>query len=72
MSDEVAWLDATAQAELVRSNQVSPAELVGEAIRRIETLNPELNAVIHELYDRLVPRRRASCPTAPSAACHSS
>ena len=33
MSDDTAWLDATAQAELVRTNEVSPAELVGEAIR---------------------------------------
>ena len=40
MSDDTAWLDATAQAELVRSNKVSPAELVGEAITRIEALNP--------------------------------
>jgi amidase len=52
MSDEVAWLDATAQAELVRAKEVSPAELVGEAITRIEKLNPQLNAVIHELFDR--------------------
>jgi amidase len=52
MSDDVAWLDATAQAELVRTKQVSPAELVADAITRIEKLNPQLNAVIHELFDR--------------------
>jgi amidase len=44
-------MDATAQAELVRSGEASPAELVEAAIARIEALNPQLNAVIHELYD---------------------
>ena len=51
MSDDTAWLDATAQAELVRRGEVSPSELVGEAIARIEKLNPQLNAVIHPLFD---------------------
>ncbi len=48
---EVAWLDATAQADLVRRREVQPIELVDEAIRRIERLNPELNAVITTIYD---------------------
>ena len=52
MSDDTAWLDATAQAELVRTKEVSPSELVGAAIARMEKLNPELNAVIHELFER--------------------
>ena len=51
MSDDVAWLDATAQAELVRAEEVSPAELVADAIARMEKLNPQLNAIIHELYE---------------------
>jgi amidase len=50
--DEFAFLDATAQAELVRSREVSPAELVDGAIERIEQLNPTLNAVIHPLYEQ--------------------
>ena len=50
MSDDTAWLDATGQAELIRSKEVSPTELVDAAIGRIEKLNPELNAVIHELF----------------------
>jgi amidase len=65
MSDEVAWLDATAQAELVRSKEVSPAELVGEAITRIEKLNPQLNAVIHELYDRARAESAGDLPDGP-------
>src|SRR6266540_833210 len=51
MSDDLAWLDATAQAELVRKGEASPAELVDAAIERIEAANGEINAVIHELYD---------------------
>jgi amidase len=43
--------DATAQADLIRSGEVSAQELVEGAIERIETLNGDLNAVIHPLYD---------------------
>ena len=50
--DEIAFLDATAQAKLVRSGEMSPAELVDGAIERIERLNPTLNAVIHPLYEQ--------------------
>lgn len=48
---DVTWLDATAQAELVRRGDVSPAELVTEAIRRVERLNPTLNAVVLEMFN---------------------
>src|SRR5437879_40913 len=44
--DEFAWLDATAQAELVRRREVEPEELVDAALRRIDALNPALNAVV--------------------------
>ena len=49
--DEFAFLDATAQAELVRKKEVTPAELVEATIERIERLNPELNAVVTPMYD---------------------
>ncbi len=52
MSDDpYAFLDATAQAELVRTGEVSAAELTEAAIRRIESLNPSLNAVILRMDD---------------------
>ncbi|HEX7837103.1 MAG TPA: amidase, partial [Kofleriaceae bacterium] len=44
-------LDATATAELVRSGQASPRELIDGAIARIERHNAELGAVIIPLYD---------------------
>src|SRR6266508_2118148 len=52
MADDLAFLDATAQAELVRSGGASPKELVEAAIERIERVNAELNAVIHPLFDK--------------------
>src|SRR5438128_12142198 len=49
--DELATLDATAQAELVRRRELQPLELVDSAIGRIERINPILNAVITPLFD---------------------
>jgi len=65
MSDDTTWLDATGQAELVRRNEVSPSELVAEAITRIEKLNPQLNAVIHELFDRAAAEASGPLPDGP-------
>jgi amidase len=55
--------DATGQAELVRSGQVKPQELVDAAIARAETLDPQLNAVILPRYDEA--RGRAADPHLP-------
>ncbi|RKR20710.1 amidase [Arthrobacter oryzae] len=49
MDEQLRWMDATEQADLVRSGQVSAAELLAEARDRIRTLNPALNAVVMEL-----------------------
>ncbi|HEX7355434.1 MAG TPA: amidase family protein [Mycobacteriales bacterium] len=64
---DTAWLDATAQADLVRSGQVSAAELVDAAIERIERLNPTLNAVIHPLFDRARDQVKAGLGDGPFA-----
>src|SRR3990172_7740463 len=48
--EDIALLDATAQAELVRRKQVKPIELVDAAIERVERLNPRLNAVVTPMY----------------------
>jgi len=58
--DEIAFLDATAQAELVRNKEVTPAELVDAAIERIGRLNPDLNAVITPMFDQA--REQAADP----------
>src|SRR5580765_5604519 len=49
--DHLSQLDATAQAALVRSKAIKPAELLEAAIERIERTNPALNAVIRRMYD---------------------
>jgi amidase len=48
---EAIWLDATAQADLVRRGEVSPRELAEAAIARIEAVNPKLDAVIRTRFD---------------------
>src|SRR5260370_22652652 len=48
---ETTWLDATAQADLVRRGEVSPKELTEEAIARVEAVNPRLDAVIRTRFD---------------------
>src|SRR5438128_4602740 len=63
MPDELAFLDATAQAELVRRGDVSPAALVDAAIARIEAVNPKLNAVIIPLFEKA--RAQAASPDLP-------
>lgn len=49
---ETTWLDATAQADLVRRGEVSATELVEAAISRIEAVNPLLDAVLRNRFDR--------------------
>lgn len=49
--DDLAALDATAQAALVRAGEVSPVELVQAAIDRSEAVAEELNAIIHPRYE---------------------
>jgi amidase len=66
VNGELSLLDATAQAELVRTGQVTAAELVTAAIERIEALNPALNAVVTPVFDQAAEAARAS-PAGPFA-----
>lgn len=43
--------DAVGLADLVRQGQLSTTELLDEAIRRAEQLNPRINAIVAEHYD---------------------
>ena len=62
--DDFATLDATAQAELVRRREVTPSDLVDAAIRRIERINPKLNAIVTPLFDE-ARAAAAAPPTGP-------
>jgi len=57
--------DGVGLAELVSTKQISPAELVEEAIRRIETYNPKLNAVIYKMYDQAHSAAIGNLPDGP-------
>ena len=66
MGNDLARLDATAQAELVRMRKASALELVDAAIDRIERIDPQVNAVIHRFFDRAREEaRRDALPDGP-------
>jgi amidase len=52
--------DAMGLAELIRTKQIAPEDAVEDTIRKIEAVNPKLNAVIYKTYDRA--RQRTSEP----------
>jgi len=64
LADDTRWLDACAQADLVRTRQVSPTELLEAAISRVERIDPSLNAVVIRWFDhaRHVTVRSPVCP----------
>ena len=43
--------DALGLAELVKTKAVKPEELLETAIKRTEEVNPQLNAVVHQIYE---------------------
>jgi amidase len=57
--------DGLGLAELVRKGEVQPAELVEEAIRRIEQANPQVNAVIEKMYDQAQKTAMSDLPDGP-------
>ena len=68
MDDELAYLDAMAQADLVRRGEVRPLDLVDAAIRRIERIDPQINAVTIKLFDQA--RRCAQSASLPDGPFH--
>lgn len=52
MSDLLTMQDAVGLASLVSQGQATPLELTEASIARIESLNPELNAVIHTSFEK--------------------
>ena len=49
--DDYSDYDGLGLAELVRTKEATPAELVEAAIERIERHNPALNAVVYKGYE---------------------
>jgi amidase len=61
-TDDFAHLDATAQAELVAREEVSPAELVDAAIARLERFDPQLGVLVTPLFDKAREAARGELP----------
>ena len=51
LADQTRWMDATSQAALVASGEVSPSDLLEAAIERIERIDVALNAVVIRWFD---------------------
>src|SRR6187431_2931282 len=64
-ADDTRWMDATEQAALVRSGQVSPTELLEAAIERIESIDPHLNAVVIRWFDEARATAAGPLPDGP-------
>jgi len=60
--DALGDLDAVGMVEALRAGKVSAAELVEAAITRTEKLNPQLNGLAFEAFDRARAQARAGRP----------
>ena len=58
--DALGELDAVGMVDALRTGRVSRAELVEAAIARTETVNPELNGLAHENFERARAQAAAS------------
>lgn len=63
--DEYLKHDATALAQLVQRGDVSALELLETAIQRLETVNPQINAVAETLFDEARDAARRGLPRGP-------
>ncbi len=67
MIGDYAQYDGLGLAELVAKKKVKPIELLDEAIRRAERLNPVLNAIIFKDYERARDVAKGKLPKGPFA-----
>jgi amidase len=58
-------LDATALAGAVRRREVAPAELVEDAARRLEAVEPRLNAFVTTCFEEALEEARGPLPDGP-------
>lgn len=64
---DLAFLDATAQAELIASGELSPRESIEAAIERVERCDGELGAVPVRFFERALRAAEIPRPGAPFA-----
>jgi amidase len=65
LADETRWMDATAQAELVASGEVTALELAEAAIERIEALDGPINAVVLRWFEHARETASGDLPDGP-------
>ena len=66
-SESLHFLDATEQAKLIKTGQVSALEMVMSAIERIELLNPKLNAVVTKSFEQAIDIAKSNPTNGPFA-----
>ena len=59
MSNELIYSDATKLAELIRTREVSPVEVMKAHLDRIEVVNPKVNAIVTIAEDAMKSAREA-------------
>ncbi|WP_345817020.1 amidase (plasmid) [Paraburkholderia sp. PREW-6R] len=59
MTPELFYLDATRLAELIRTREVSPVEVVQAHLDRIDAVDPRVNAIVTVAHDALEAARAA-------------
>ena len=64
---ELSSYDAVGLAELIRTKKITTSEAVEDVIRKIEAVNPKLNAVIYKTYDRARQRLKEGAGEGPFA-----
>ena len=62
---EYADYDGLGLAHLVRKGEVTPLELLEEAIARSEKQNPKLNAIVYKAYDEARAVAKGKLPDGP-------
>lgn len=63
--EDILRLDGVEQAKLVRTRQIRADELVAAAIRRIERLDPQINALTQRYFDEALTSARRGLPAGP-------
>jgi aspartyl-tRNA(Asn)/glutamyl-tRNA(Gln) amidotransferase subunit A len=59
MSTELIYSDATKLAELIRTREISPVEVIKAHLDRIEAVNPKVNAIVTIAEDALESAKKA-------------
>jgi aspartyl-tRNA(Asn)/glutamyl-tRNA(Gln) amidotransferase subunit A len=59
MKSEILYQDATRLAELIRTREISPVEVVQAHLDRIESVDPKVNAVVTVASDALIAAKAA-------------